>query len=91
MERPLYWISLCSLPQGNSTCSCLCLGKPGSLLLEVGLGLDVAQAEKALGCCLVHAEPCVPALGSVESCPLSSSHTPGLQAWPLRACAYACL
>lgn len=42
MERPLYWISLCSLPQGNSTCSCLCLGKPGSLLLEVGLGLDVA-------------------------------------------------
>lgn len=41
--KPAEAKALCSPPQGNSTASCLSLGKPGSFLLEVGpdLGLDV--------------------------------------------------
>lgn len=66
-------------------------GKAGLLLVGDGVGAGCEVSRKDLGCCLVRAEPRVPALGIVDACspPLSPMPlSPGLV--PLRMCASVC-
>lgn len=76
-------------PASGEFHSCLPLpGKAGFLLVGAGAEVGYEVGRKDSGCCLVRAEPSVPALGIVGPCspPLSSMPlTPGLV--PLRMCA----
>lgn len=79
-------------PASGEFHSCLPLpGKARFLLVGAGAGAGCEMGRKDLGCCLVCAEPSVPALGIVVPCSLPLPLTPLIPGLVLQGCVLLCV